>query len=302
MAARPPAECLGEAPDCRVVVREALTFRAGIFDAGNPVLLFGFSPMALEIVAQEAAEIVLPWLQPLNIRDGSPARIDFSLVKVEAGSSLYLDEGARRFRTTSPAGFIRAWDGFRELRVDPGKFWSVSWHAQTYDYPRFGFAHQDGAVSLQMSNMEDEEHLFADFVALMGDTQLNPAGLPFEDGDYSSEDGFEFTVAFGRDGSEPQLSAIEYFEPVDPVLPAKFVAEISDGAAMVETQDKQTVQVPRGLYHCHIVGWNFKTGEVYIVQFDGPRYFQSSGSEIIRLINEKKLAIAHVVQRQMDRF
>lgn len=40
--------------------------------------------MALEIVAQEAAEIVLPWLQPLNIRDGSPARIDFSLVKVEA--------------------------------------------------------------------------------------------------------------------------------------------------------------------------------------------------------------------------
>lgn len=258
--------------------------------------------MALEVVAQEAAEIVLPWLQPLNIRDGSPARIDFSLVKIEAGSSLYLDESARRFRVTSPAGFIRAWDGFRELRVDPGKFWSVNWHTQSYDYPRFGFTQQDDAVLLQTSNMNGEEHLFADFVTLMDDARLNPAGLPFEDGDYNSEDGLEFTVSFGRDGSEPQLSAIKYFEPVDPVLPAKFVAEVSNDVAMVETQGKQAIEVPRGLYHCHIVGWNSKTGEVYIVQFDGPKYFQSSGSEIIRLINENKLAIAHVVQRQMDRF
>lgn len=258
--------------------------------------------MALEVVAQEAAEVVLPWLQPLNVRDGCPARIDFSRVKIESGSSVYLDESVRRFRVTSPAGFIRAWDGFRELRVDPGKFWSVSWHGQTYEYPRFGFVMQDGETFLQTSNMEGEEHLFADFVGLMDDPKLNPTGLPFEDGDYNSEDGMEFTVSFGRDGSEPELSAIEYFEPVDPVLPAKFVVEVSDGATVAETRDKQTIEVPRGFYHCHIIGWNFKTGEVYIVQFDGPKYFQSSGAEIIRLINEKKLAITHVVQRQMDRF
>lgn len=259
--------------------------------------------MPREITAERTAEVQLDWLAEMNPPGDRASRFrrDYSKVTIPAGSSVFMDERGPRFRMKTPEGKIIAWDGFTNLKVDPGQYWGVTWRdPKQVDNPDFGFSMEDGKLGIMLENMEGKEQLFSEFVAMFNDKDICPDGFSVPDGRYESNMLVDFMVTWGGNGLPPSLVPVPETLAAQPDVPSETLVQFRAGAEVNCRTAKQVVKPRPELYHAEVRSWNPQTGEVHEIRFSLPggagEHFNVDGDEFVRLVAARDASVVEILQ------
>lgn len=246
----------------------------------------------------------LPWLQPLvDAQLGLPSTpFDYTSMKVEAGSKVYFDQDRQRISAAAPnGGRIIAWQGMAMMRVDPDSSYWVEWKDPVAtDYPTFNVFRNGRTDPFQfyLDRIQGKEHLFEEYVHLISDPLLNPAGMPLQDGPYFSfNHDLNFELFFGRDGSPPRMVVPEDAVGVQPNVPKRFTIAVRPGTVVFDSQAKHSVTLEAEGYMAEVVGWNLQTGEVHAIRFFPETYIHET--ELAKHINAGSMRIKKIIEERM---
>lgn len=235
-------------------------------------------------------------------------------VEAPAGSTVYVDAPNRRARIIYPDQRIKAWDGFKVLDARPDRqTWMITWNIPGDDRsPRISFSPagdyiDDEIVDIVMQTgfefyaediQGDENTRWPEFVRMVKDPLLNPAGFPLRSGVYVHAF-VSFKLNFGEDGSVPTMEPV--YETLPPTLDFPYQAEIN--IVRPFTHDGQ--QVPAGWFRTKVTGYRTDTGEVTDIECRSSDFqvkFNMGGAQLVRLIHEGRVELLNVVEDRMPNF
>lgn len=235
----------------------------------------------------------------------------YAHVEAPAGSTVYVDAASRKARIIYPDQRVRAWDGFKVLDVRPDKqTWMMSWNLlNDLKSPRIIFnpmdEYNDDEIVQQTGfefyaeDIEGSERTYwPEFVKMVKDPFLNPAGFPLRSGVYVHAF-VSFNLNFGEDGSTPSMEPAP--ETLPPTLDFPYRTNIGVTTPFVFEGQK----IGAGWYTTKVMGYRTDTGHVTDIVCKGVDHsasFRLDGDQMVQFIHEGKFQLGEVLEDRMPNF